>query len=195
MERIEVERHPWEPYLPTDTRILIMGTFPPQPKRWSMDFFYPNLINDFWRIMGIIFFNDKDALYDPIIKQFKLDAIKHLLNEKKIGMGDTGLEIKRLAGNASDKFLEIITPIPLWETLSLIPSCENLATTGEKAASVIASITGTHIPKVGANVTTSKPDGSPLTIWRMPSTSRAYPLPIDKKAAFYTNMFRNIGLI
>lgn len=172
-----------------------MGTFPPQPKRWSMDFFYPNLINDFWRIIGIIFFKDRNALYDPEAKRFNLSSIKRLLDEKKIGMGDTGLEVKRLAGNASDKFLDIVTPIPLWDTLSLIPACDNIATTGEKAAGVIAAITGTRIPNVGSNVTTAKPDGSPLTIWRMPSTSRAYPLSIDKKAAFYADMFKNIGIV
>lgn len=195
MNESDLERHPWLPFLPTNTKILIMGTFPPQPKRWSMDFFYPNIINDFWRIMGLIFFNDKNALLATDAKHFDIDRIKSMLIEKGIGMGDTGFEIRRLAGNASDKFLEIVTPIPLWDVLSKIPECDNIATTGEKAAGVIASLTGTNIPKVGECVETKRPDGSSLTIWRMPSTSRAYPLAIGKKAEIYAHMFQNIGLI
>ena len=59
-----IEEHPFEPYIPADARILIMGTFPPQPKRWSMDFYYPNRTNDFWFMIGLIFLNDRYALYN-----------------------------------------------------------------------------------------------------------------------------------
>ena len=34
-----------------------------------------------------------------------------------------------------------------------------------------------------------------LEIWRMPSTSRAYPLALDKKAEFYAKMFRHLNII
>ena len=44
---IEIEEHPWEPYIPDGAKVLVMGTFPPQAKRWSMDFYYPNRTNDF----------------------------------------------------------------------------------------------------------------------------------------------------
>jgi len=37
------------------------------------------------------------------------------------------------------------------------------------------------------------PDG--LQIWRMPSTSRAYPLKLEKKAEYYAAMFRATGII
>ena len=36
-----LERHPWEPFIPEGAKVLIMGTFPPGPHRWSMDFYYP----------------------------------------------------------------------------------------------------------------------------------------------------------
>ena len=58
------ETHPWEPFIPPGAKILIMGTFPPGKHRWSMDFYYPNKTNDFWFMMGLIFFDDKYALYD-----------------------------------------------------------------------------------------------------------------------------------
>lgn len=48
---MNTETHPWPPFIPPHAKILIMGTFPPAPNRWSMDFYYPNCQNDFWRIM------------------------------------------------------------------------------------------------------------------------------------------------
>ena len=57
---IQTEKHPLEPFLPEGARILMLGSFPPKRERWSMDFFYPNFINDMWRITGHIFFGDKE---------------------------------------------------------------------------------------------------------------------------------------
>lgn len=146
-------------------------------------------------MMGLIFFGDKDALYDVSTKKFRLDDIKALLNNLGIGLGDTGLEVRRLAGNASDKFLEIVTPIPLWDVLAKIPTCHDIASTGEKAATVLAELSGTKIPKVGSFSTAIREDdGSELRIWRMPSTSRAYPLALDKKAECYARMFQSVGI-
>ena len=72
-----------------------------------------------------------------------------------------------------------------------MPECRCIATTGEKAAGVIADITGTPAPKMGEMVT--GPDG--LEIWRMPSTSRAYPLKLEKKAEYYAQLFKAAGII
>ena len=54
---MEIERHPLEPFLPANARLLMLGSFPPQKKRWSMEFYYPNWNNDMWRIVGLLFFN------------------------------------------------------------------------------------------------------------------------------------------
>ena len=54
-----IEEHPLEPFLPEKAKILFLGSFPPPKARWSMEFFYPNWINDFWRIQGLIHFADK----------------------------------------------------------------------------------------------------------------------------------------
>lgn len=59
------ERHPLEPFLPSGARLLMLGSFPPQRKRWSMDFFYPNLQNDMWRIVGHVFFGDRHHFLRP----------------------------------------------------------------------------------------------------------------------------------
>lgn len=189
------EQHPWPPYIPHGARVWILGTFPPKSSRWSMNFYYPNRINDFWRIMGLIFTGDKDTLYNHETKSFRLDDIKALLDKHGIALGDTARAVNRLRDNASDKYLEIVTPVPLYDVLDEMPLCHDIATTGEKAAAVIAQLSGTQIPKMGEYVESTRRDGSPLKIWRMPSTSRAYPLPLPQKAAFYETLFRSVGVI
>lgn len=187
----ETETHPWQPFAPENARILIMGTFPPQRKRWSMDFYYPNRTNDFWYMMGVIFYDDKTALYNENEKCFNLEKIKALLTEKGIALHDTCRRIRRLKGNASDKFLEVVEPVPLRQLLGMMPECHTIATTGEKAATIIAGLTSTPVPKMGEHVVSE--DG--LDIWRMPSTSRAYPMKLEKKAEYYRTMFEAAGIL
>lgn len=188
---LPLERHPWEPFVPEGAKVLIMGTFPPGSHRWSMDFYYPNRTNDFWFMMGLIFMGDRDALYDRSTRTFNLPAIKNLLSERHIALNDTARAVRRLKGNASDKFLEIVEPVPLFDLLATMPECHAVATTGEKAAGVIADLTGTPLPRMGEMVVSSEG----LRIWRMPSTSRAYPLALDRKAAYYSTMFHDLGIL
>lgn len=187
----EIETHPFEPYIPENAKVLIMGTFPPQPKRWSMEFYYPNRTNDFWYMMGLIFYGDREALRIPGTKDFDLAKIKQLLNQKGIALNDTGRKIRRLKGNASDKFLEILEPVPLYDLLSRMPLCRSIATTGEKAAAVISQLTDTKLPKMGEMVVSS----DNLNIWRMPSTSRAFPMKLEQKAEYYSELFRSCGIL
>lgn len=197
---LETEVHPFGAWVPDGAKVLIMGTFPPQPKRWSMEFFYPNRTNDFWYAMGLLFYGDRNALLLPGSKDFDLEKIKALLNREGIAMSDTGYRIRRLAGNASDKFLEIVEPVDLDSLLRRMPQCRAIATTGQKAAEVLAELTGTEAPAMG-HCTECAPrplgDGRetlPLAIWRMPSTSRAYPLPLAKKAEYYRALFKSVGI-
>lgn len=168
---------------------MIMGTFPPQPKRWSMDFYYPNRTNDFWPMMGLIFYGDRYALFRPDHKQFDLDRIKQTLSDHHIALSDTGHAVRRLMNNASDKFLEIVEPVNLQALLARMPECRAIATTGEKAAQVLADLTATEPPKMGHCV--EGPGG--VKLWRMPSTSRAYPLALEKKAEYYARLFESIS--
>lgn len=188
------EEHPLKPFLPPEARILMCGTFPPPRKRWSMEFYYPNYINDMWRVFGLVFFGDKDYFVDAVNRTFRLPELKAFLTERGIALSDTGGEVERLRGNASDKFLNITRPFPLAELLGQLSRCTDLATTGEKAASIAAALTGTDVPKVGEYVEAEvkMPDGTmrPLRHWRMPSTSRAYPLPLTKKAELYARLLK-----
>ena len=47
-----VEPHPLQPFLPSNARLLMLGSFPPPRQRWCMDFFYPNRTNQMWEIFS-----------------------------------------------------------------------------------------------------------------------------------------------
>jgi G:T/U-mismatch repair DNA glycosylase len=190
-----IERHPWLPFIPNGAQLLFLGTFPPPKARWSMNFYYPNRTNDFWKVMGLIVENSVAAYYDSRTREYDLDAIKHMLQERYIALGDTAVEVRRLRGNASDKFLEIIRQLDLISVIASTPTLKAIAATGEKAASVIAQITDTRLPAVGEYSLWTAPDGRTLRLYRMPSTSRAYPLPVERKAEVYAKMMHDIGLI
>lgn len=153
-----------------------------------MPFFYPNKINDFWRVMGLIFMNDRDALWDNGAKRFDLEAIKSFLDREKIALWDTAMAVRRLKDNASDKFLEIVEPIDLNALLDAHPGISTVVTTGEKATGVIAGQAGIEVPAIGVPVE-CRIGAHDITLWRMPSTSRAYPLALEKKAEAYRKVF------
>ena len=188
-----IEQHPFEPFLPNSARFLFLGTFPPRPEKWSMEFFYPNKINDMWRIMGLIFFGDRNHFWNEAERKFMIEPIKDFLTEKGIAMYDTAYKVERLKDNASDKFLKIVEPIDLLCMLGENRAIEVVVTTGEKAASVVAELTSTRVPEVGKSEDISML-GRNVRHYRMPSTSRAYPLKIEKKAEFYKNMFEAEGV-
>ena len=182
------ELHPFQPFLPAGARMLLLGSFPPQPKRWCMPFYYPNWTNDFWRIMGVIHFADKDHFCIPREKRFDEEAIKTFCTQKGLAFYDTACEVRRLKDNASDAFLEVVTPTDIPALLRQIPDCDTLVTTGQKATEVVAEKFGCGIPPVGGCVDIVI-DGRNLRFWRMPSSSRAYPLPLEKKAEAYRRLF------
>ena len=192
----KTEYHPLEPFIPQGARVLFLGSFPPPRQRWSMDFFYPNFINDFWRIVGLVFYGDREHFIVPGAKRFDREKIMAFCDEKGIALFDTATEVRRLQDNASDKFLEVVTPTDLPALLARIPACLAVVTTGQKAADVLAAAFGCPAPPVGGSVSILvPPDSRQLDFYRMPSTSRAYPLPLERKAESYRHLFVNLGLI
>ena len=191
----DIETHPWRPFIPENAGVLFLGTFPPQPKRWAMDFYYPNRTNDFWKVMGIIMENNPEAFYDKASKSYRLDRIKAMLCERRIALADTGLKIRRLRDNASDKFLDIIETLDLPALLETMPVCRAIGAAGEKAASVVCSMAGIAIPAIGVPSQWTLPSGHVVDIWRLPSTSRAYPLAPEKKADAFRKFLSAEGII
>jgi G:T/U-mismatch repair DNA glycosylase len=187
-----VEYHPLKPFLPENAKVLFLGSFPPQRKRWCMDFYYPNFINDHWRIEGQIFFGDKNHFVDLEAKRFKIDEIVAFCQEKGLAFFDTSTAIRRLQDNASDKFLEVVEPTDIHTLLRQLPHCRAIVTTGEKATETICAYFGIKdMPKVSNFV--AIPD-SEIILYRLPSSSRAYPLSFDKKVEAYRKMFNQILL-
>lgn len=187
-----IETHPFEPYIPNNAKILMLGTFPPKQERWSMDFFYPNKINDMWRIMGVIFFDNKDQFWNKTENKFILTDIKLFLDEIGLALYDTGYKIRRLKDNASDKFLEIIEQADIKQILIHNLSITAIITAGEKATETLASIFESSIPKVGECIKFTFQDRT-ISHYRAPSSSRAYPLSLDKKAEAYSYIFKAEG--
>lgn len=189
-----VERHPLKPFLPEGCRLLMLGSFPPERRRWSMEFFYPNFNNDMWRIMGLIFHGDRERFVVAGERRFDRTAVEAFCTERGIGLYDTACEVRRLAGNASDKFLEVVTPTDIGALLRTVPACSAVAATGEKAAEIFAAAVGCDAPAVGAAVEFGF-EGRAMRFYRMPSSSRAYPLSVERKAAVYEGMLRAEGIL
>lgn len=186
-EQLTVESHPFEPFLPEGARMLMLGTFPPSEKRWSMKFYYPNYINDMWRIFGLIFFNDKDHFVDATSKTFRLDELIPFLKEQGIALFDTATRIRRTTGTASDKDLEVVEETDLCAMLRKLPECRVVITAGQLATDIASRQFGIEGPGVG-DYTAFEFDGRKLRLYRMPSSSRAYPMKIERKAAFYSSV-------
>ena len=187
----EVEEHPLLPFLPPEARLLMLGSFPPPRYRWSMDFYYPNWNNDMWRIVGSIFFQDKDYFADLSQKAFRRERLIEFLQHRGIALYDTACAVRRLQANASDKFLEVVRPTDIPALLRQIPLCEAIVTTGEKATDTLCQTFGIDAPHVGSHV--SFPfEGRSMRLYRMPSSSRAYPLALERKVEMYRPLFKEI---
>lgn len=209
---IVIEKHPLKPFLPSNGKVLFLGSFPPPKARWSMEFFYPNFINDFWRIMGLIHFGDKKHFETPGEKSFNVDAVKAFCSVAGLGFYDTAGKVCRWKGNASDEFLEIIEPADIAALLAAMPECHTIVTTGGKSSEELlailtsaggatavppysglsagqeASCFPAAVPPVGGCLSFHA-FGRSLSWYRMPSSSRAYPMSLERKAEYY----RQIG--
>ena len=200
-----VETHPLEPFLPDGARILFLGSFPPPRERWSMEFFYPNFTNDFWRIQGLIHFGDPKHFEEQPgdgakAVRFDRGRIIAFCREKGLAFYDTARKVCRLKGNASDAFLEILESADLPGMLAQLPQCRTLVTTGGKASEELLSILERHSPVVaGKGLSCPAPGafldteccGRTLRWWRMPSSSRAYPLSLARKAEAYSILWKS----
>lgn len=194
----KVEYHPLCPFLHDKATILFLGSFPPQRKKWCMDFYYPNFINDHWRIEGQIFFNDKDYFVDKREKRFKINEIIDFCHERGLAFFDTSYAIRRLKDNASDKYLEVVEQTDIHALLRQLPHCKAIVTTGEKATETLCNYFGIlKIPKINTYTpipNTYNADGTQLTLCRLPSSSRAYPLAFDKKVETYRKVMLDFSI-
>ena len=111
------------------------------------------------------------------------------LKEKGIAFFDTAMAVNRLKDNASDAFLEIVERTDIRALLAKMPHCKTIATTGEKATVEVCNYFNINdIPSPNTKITLE----NDLVLYRLPSSSRAYPLAFEKKAEAYRGMFEEI---
>jgi len=203
----ELETHPFEPVLPPNATVMMMGTFPPTADKWAMSFHYPNFYNDMWRIYGRVFFNDADYFRVGDEKRFDPEHIRAFMFERGIASCPTVKQAIRETGNASDKNLTVVIPVDLDVILPQVPKVKTLFTTGGKATEVLLGLLdepiakskqpktnqSMHYPYQWQNADNKKMDSNDLSLYRLPSTSRAYPLSLDKKVAAYKAFFERMG--
>ena len=159
-----------------------------------MNFFYPNLQNDMWRIMGHLFFDNQNHFVDTAKRRFRQPEIEQFCTNHGIALYDAASAVRRLQGNASDKFLEVVLPTDIASLLEKLPRCQAIVTTGQKATDILRTQFKVDEPKVGT-YTSFIHEGRPLRFYRMPSSSRAYPLALEKKAEFYRNMMEDVEIL
>lgn len=100
-----VEYHPYKPFIPKNTKKLIVGNFPigkfSNPERFheqkshEMDFYYGGATNKLWRLMSSVFNEDLTSIA----------KIKKFLTKEHLGLADILLSCRRVGGSALDTAL------------------------------------------------------------------------------------------
>lgn len=172
----------------------MLGSFPPPKNRWCMNFYYPNFNNDMWRILGKVFYGERDYFVCKQEKRFDKEKIVAFLTHMGIGIYDAAESVNRLRGNASDAFLEVVSPTDLKKLLARIPECLAIVTTGTLATKTVAETFLVEAPPVGGKVSFYL-ETKKITLYRTPSSSRAYPLAFEKKVEAYRQMFADAKIL
>lgn len=192
----EIELRPFPPFLPPNATVLMMGSFPPAAEKRAMEFHYPNFQNDMWRVYGLVFFGDAMHFQRVGEKAFDAEKIKAFLTERGIGSCPGVRRAIRTHGNASDAYLKVVETVELPEILEKIPHCRRICTTGGKATEILLALLETEVKakdfKTGETITARCGDRD-LLVTRLPSTSRAYPMKLEKKAEAYRKFFVEAG--
>jgi len=147
-----------------------------------------------WRIFGYLFFNDAHYFIVPEQKKFDREKLIEFLSEKGIALYDTACAVRRLKNNASDQFLEIAQYTDVKALLQQMPLCNAIVTTGQKATQTLCTQFDVQVPEVGGCVEAFCADRH-ITLYRMPSSSRAYPMKIEQKALSYKQMLEELSIL
>lgn len=144
-----------------------------------------------WRIWGYLASGDKNHFVIPGEKRFDKEKIENFCHHYGIALYDTAQEVVRLKENASDQFLQIINPTNIADLLQKMPLCNTIVVTGQKAAETLQAATGCAPLTVGEYLPARYADRE-VTLWRMPSSSRAYPRPVEWKAEYYRKIWEKL---
>lgn len=133
----------FEPYINTDSRVLILGSFPSVKSR-EEGFYYGNKQNKFWRILA-------ESFYTQIPQS--ITEKKQLLKENKIALWDVVISCEIKGSMDKDIRNPVIADIP-----SVIRGCniKRIITNGCTAHTLLRK----HYPEL-AYITVSLPSTSP----------------------------------
>ena len=162
-------------------------------KRWSVAWYYPQPTNDMWRIFGIISLATSSISSSE--KTYRLDALKAFLTQRGVALFDTCLRIRRTTGTASDKDLEVVEQADLDGMLRALSCCRAVVTAGQLATQIFTRHYG--IDTKGMKMGDYREfcfEGRTIRLYRMPSSSRAYPMRTEAKAAYYERMLIDLGI-
>ena len=123
----ELLKHPFEPIIDTNSKILILGTFP-SIKSFENEFYYGHPKNQFWKILSLIF-NEKEPI--------SIEEKKEFLKRHKIALWDSICECERSKGNSRDDNLKNIKPCPIDKLLKKYPNIKKIAITSKLGEKVI----------------------------------------------------------
>jgi G:T/U-mismatch repair DNA glycosylase len=195
--KTETESHPdWYHDIPV-MDVLILGNFPPHRKRWDYEFFYPNKMNNFWKVLS--------ALAGEPLKEMKgLPAVrerKKIMEKLNAGVFNIAKSVKRKGHSARDTDIEIVEYTDLLSVIRKHPELKKIILAGFAAPSSTARQFMNYLHLMGISFT--RPDklapGASFSIQIdkrkikciiLNSTSTAFPIKLEKLIEQYAPYFR-----
>ncbi len=124
-----MQHHPFEPIIFSDSKTLILGSFP-SLKSFEEGFYYAHPRNQFWPLLADIFEED-------------ISSIEHkrsLCKKHHIALWDSAKSLKRENENSSDSNLKEIEVNDFEQLLDKYPSIKTIMFTGKKAETIFNSV-------------------------------------------------------
>ncbi len=121
----KMEHHPFEPIIFSDSKILVLGSFP-SLKSFEEGFYYAHPRNQFWPLLAKVFEEETSTLEQKI----------SLCKRHHLALWDSAKSLKRSHGNSSDSNLEKIEVNDFKTLLDTYPSIHTIMFTGKKAESI-----------------------------------------------------------
>lgn len=125
-----VEDHPFEPFIPSGAKVLIVGSFPTHKRNYKMTFkfFYAGLGNMFWPVMEKVF--DRKFQYNS--GDLAIKERKDLLTQRKVGLTDMLIKCYRNNGRSQDEHIFPIKFADIFRLLDAHPEIETIILTGRQ---------------------------------------------------------------
>lgn len=127
-----LHKHPYDPFIPKNTKKLIVGTLPPPRfyngllKKGDVDFCYGSIDGLFWKISDVIF--SLNLKYETT--EFAIKQRKDFLINNNIGICDIVASCERQKIDASDFGMENIQLRDLIKYINMFPKIDTLLLTG-----------------------------------------------------------------